>query len=162
MPEASRPLTSIQKNLPDEAATEALAADLAGIAEPGDILALWGDLGTGKTAFARAFIRARGDRNEEVPSPTFTLVQTYDGADGTIYHFDMYRLTAPDEAFELGIEEAFAEGISLIEWPERLGTLLPPGRLDIRLSHGPTPGTRLAVLSGPAEWRDRLKEVGLA
>jgi len=153
---------SIEFPLADQAATEALAARLAAIVRPGDVLALWGDLGTGKTVFARAFIRAWSRREEEVPSPTFTLVQTYDGPGGTVYHFDMYRLTAPDEAYELDIEDAFAEGISLIEWPDRLGPLLPAGRLDIRLGHGPVRGSRTAALSAPGAWNPRMKEAGLA
>ena len=153
---------SIEVPLADQAATEAFAVRLAAIARPGDVFALWGDLGTGKTVFARAFIQAWCRREEEVPSPTFTLVQTYDGPDGTIYHFDMYRLTAPDEAYELDIEDAFAEGISLIEWPDRLGPLLPAGRLDIRLGHGPARGSRIAALAASDIWSPRLKEAGLA
>jgi len=149
-------------DLPDESATEALAAGLAALARPGDVLALFGDLGTGKTVFARAFVRARGGGDEEVPSPTFTLVQTYELAGGTVHHFDLFRLTAPEEAYELDIEEAFAEGISLIEWPDRLGPLLPPGRLEIHMAHGDGPTARRATLSGTADWPRRLREAGLA
>src|SRR5438132_8708462 len=97
--------------LPDEAATAALAARIAALARPGDVIALAGELGAGKTSFARAFIRARTGRDgevaEEVPSPTFTLVQVYELADATIWHFDGYRLCDPEEAWELGIEDAF-------------------------------------------------------
>jgi tRNA threonylcarbamoyladenosine biosynthesis protein TsaE len=114
---ASLPETTVILDLPDEAATESLARRLAGVARPGDVIALWGGLGAGKTAFARAFVRAAGDPAEEVPSPTFTLVQTYALAAGPCWHFDLYRLQAPDEVWELGIEEAFAGGIVLIEWP---------------------------------------------
>ena len=92
------------------------------------MIALKGELGAGKTTFARAFIRARGG-GEAVPSPTFTLVQIYEIGDVPIWHFDAYRLRDPDEAWELGIEDAFRDGISLIEWPERLGPLLPARRL---------------------------------
>jgi len=158
---APRPPILLHRELPDEAATERLAATLAATARPGDVLALIGDLGTGKTVFARAFIRARGTGLEEVPSPTFTLVQTYDVDGGTIHHFDLFRLTAPDEAYELAIEEAFADGISLIEWPDRLGALLPPGRLEIALEAGAEATARRATLSGAAEWGDRLREAGL-
>jgi tRNA threonylcarbamoyladenosine biosynthesis protein TsaE len=119
--------------LADERATLALGARLAGEAGQGDVFALGGDLGTGKTTLARGFIRALTEPDEEVPSPTFTLVQTYDTEKGTIWHFDLYRLKDPEEAWELGIEEAFAEGISLIEWPERLGALLPARRRDVTL-----------------------------
>jgi tRNA threonylcarbamoyladenosine biosynthesis protein TsaE len=143
-------------NLPDEAATAALAARLAAGATSGDIIAVSGDLGAGKTAFARAFIRAWLGVDEEVPSPTFTLVQVYDSPRGAIWHFDLYRLKAPDEAWELGIEEAFASGISLIEWPDRLGGLLPVERLEIMLEFGDRPNTRRAIINGSADWCARL------
>src|SRR5215471_4671383 len=132
-------------DLPDEAATAAFAARIATLAERGDVIALAGDLGAGKTSFARAFIRARGSE-EEVPSPTFTLVQVYELAPAAIWHFDFYRVTRPEEAWELGIEDAFSQGISLIEWPERLGPLLPPHRLEITLLFGGRPEARRAVL----------------
>jgi tRNA threonylcarbamoyladenosine biosynthesis protein TsaE len=146
-------------DLPSEAATATLARYLAAIARTGDIIALAGDLGAGKTAFARAFIRARRTADEEVPSPTFTLVQTYPDADTSIWHFDLYRLTRADEAWELGIEEAFACGISLIEWPDRLGRLLPPHRLEITLEFGWRPEARRALIDGDADWRARLHEI---
>ena len=138
-------------DLADEDATAALAAQLAAVARPGDVIALQGDLGVGKTSFARAFIRARGG-DEVVPSPTFTLVQTYDLPGGTIWHFDLYRLKSAEEAWELGIEEAFDAGISLIEWPERLGVLLPRERLLVALDFMERPGARRATLSGGDEW----------
>jgi len=141
--------------LPDEAATAALAAGLAALARPGDVIALKGELGAGKTSFARAFIRARGGI-EAVPSPTFTLVQVYELGGGTIWHIDGYRLRDPEEAWELDIEDAFSEGISLIEWPERLGSLVPARRLEIALSAGPTPAARRAALDPGAEWAARL------
>src|SRR6266852_4190236 len=126
--------------LPDEAATAALAARLAALARPGDVIALKGELGAGKTTFARAFIAGGGSR-EEVPSPTFTLVQLYERGDAAIWHFDGYRLRDPEEAWELGIEDAFNEGISLIEWPEILGPLVPARHLEITLVAGATPGS---------------------
>src|ERR1700688_5301802 len=116
--------------LPDDAATAALAAHIAALARPGDVIALKGELGAGKTSFARAFIRARGG-DETVPSPTFTLVQVYDLPDGAVWHFDLYRLRQPGDAWELGIEDAFRDGISLIEWPERLGTVLSALRFAV-------------------------------
>jgi tRNA threonylcarbamoyladenosine biosynthesis protein TsaE len=146
-------------DLPDEAATAALAARIATLARPGDVIALKGELGAGKTSFARAFIRVRGG-GEAVPSPTFTLVQTYDVGDAPIWHFDCYRLRHPEEAWELAIEDAFAEGISLIEWPERLGPLIPPRRLEITLGAGPTPLARRAAIDPGADpgadWASRL------
>jgi tRNA threonylcarbamoyladenosine biosynthesis protein TsaE len=145
--------------LPDPAATAALAAALARLARPGDVIALRGDLGAGKTFFARAFIA-----EPDVPSPTFTLVQTYDlsepgGKQRRIWHFDLYRLQSPEEAVELDIEDAFAEGISLIEWPDRLGPLLPVERLDVELAFGATPDGRIARLSAGGSWAARLAEL---
>ena len=141
--------------LPDETAAAALAAHIAALARPGDVIALSGELGAGKTCFARAFIRARGGR-EEVPSPTFTLVQVYELGSAPVWHFDGYRLRDAEEAWELGIEDAFRDGISLIEWPERFGARLPARRLDIALSPGATPTARQAALEPPAEWAARL------
>jgi len=145
-------------NLSDETATAALAARISELAEAGDIIALKGDLGTGKTTFARSFIRARGSE-EEVPSPTFTLVQIYELAPAAIWHFDLYRLKSPEEAWELGIEDAFNEGISLIEWPERLGPLLPRRRLQIELLFHQRPEARCAVLDAGEDWQTRLSEI---
>jgi len=142
-------------DLPDEAATAAFAARIATLAERGDVIALAGDLGAGKTSFARAFIRARGSE-EEVPSPTFTLVQVYELVPMAIWHFDFYRVTRPDEAWELGIEDAFSQGISLIEWPERLGPLLPSHRLEITLLFGDRPEARRALIAAGEGWQERL------
>ena len=142
-------------DLPDEAATAALAGRLAALSEPGDVLGLAGELGAGKTTFARAFIRARGAADEEVPSPTFTLVQIYEAPGAAIWHFDLYRLDTAGDAWELGIEEAFASAISLIEWPDRLGLLLPRRRLAVTLEFADRPEARRAVLTGAA-WRARL------
>jgi tRNA threonylcarbamoyladenosine biosynthesis protein TsaE len=149
---------TIAVELPDEAATDALGAEVAAIAEPGDVIALKGELGAGKTTLARAFLRARGIR-EEVPSPTFTLVQMYDAGGATIWHFDLYRLKSPEEAWELGIEDAFGEGISLVEWPERLGPLLPIRRLEIALLFADRPNERRAFLAGGSEWQARLTRI---
>ncbi len=124
-------------DLIDEDGLSRLAGDLAATVRGGDLIALWGDLGAGKTTFARSFIRARaaqaGVQVDEVPSPTFTLVQTYELPGGAIWHFDLYRLATADEVWELGLEDALAGGISLIEWPERMGPLLPARRTDLSL-----------------------------
>jgi tRNA threonylcarbamoyladenosine biosynthesis protein TsaE len=147
--------------LPDESATAALAARLAPLARIGDVLALWGNLGAGKTVFARAFIRTRGRPDEEVPSPTFTLLQVYPPAppfEGMVYHFDFFRLSAPEEAYELGIEEAMIDGISLIEWPERVRPLLPRQRLDLTFQPGPQPQSRRVTMTGGGDWHQRLTE----
>jgi tRNA threonylcarbamoyladenosine biosynthesis protein TsaE len=149
---------TISVELPDEAATWALAANVAAMAGPGDVIALQGELGAGKTTLARAFLRARGVC-DEVPSPTFTLVQVYDAGGATIWHFDLYRLGSPEEAWELGIEDAFDDGISLIEWPERLGFLLPSRRLEIALIFADQPNARRALLAGGGEWQARLTRI---
>ena len=153
--------------LPDEASTQALARALAAVVRVGDVIALSGDLGSGKTAFARAFISALPAEagvagGEEVPSPTFTLVQTYARKPAPVWHFDFYRVTRPEEAFELGLEEALATGISLVEWPERIAGLLPARRLDLRLDFAEAPDGRRAVLSGGGDWPARLVDLDLA
>lgn len=119
--------------LPDESATLALGAALAVPARRGSVIALHGPLGAGKTTLARGFTRALAGADEEVVSPTFTLVQIYE-APTPIWHFDLYRLDKPEDALELGLEEALAAAITVIEWPERLGTLIPASRLDVTLS----------------------------
>lgn len=142
--------------------TNQIAQRLAQIARPGDVIALHGDLGVGKSVFSRAFIRALTSPDEEVPSPTFTLVQIYDTARGELYHFDMYRLDAPEDGLELGTEEAFADGISLIEWPSKLGLYLPWDCLNIHISHNEADETaRYFELSSQGRWIDRLKEIKL-
>jgi tRNA threonylcarbamoyladenosine biosynthesis protein TsaE len=144
-------------DLEDEAATSALACRLGPLLRSGDVVALRGDLGAGKTAFARALIQSLGDPDDEVPSPTFTLVQTYETPAGSIWHFDLYRLSGADEVIELGWDEVRADGIALVEWPDRLGSLLPADRLDIAISFGATPGARRASLTGYGAWADRLE-----
>jgi tRNA threonylcarbamoyladenosine biosynthesis protein TsaE len=155
--------TQIDLNLPDRTATERLAAIIAAEARAGDAILLSGDLGAGKTHFARAFINALTTAPEDVPSPTFTLVQTYGGqAQGQpveIWHFDLYRLKSPDETLELGIEDAFAEGIALVEWPDRLGGLKPREHLELRLAIALDGATRQASLRPTVDWRDRAAAV---
>lgn len=150
--------------LPDQDATERLGAVLALHSRPGDVIALWGDLGAGKSTLARAFVRALTSPDEDVPSPTYTLVQTYeprDPARALIWHFDFYRLEDPDEAPALDIDDAFCLGVSLLEWPGQLGPHLPSRRLDIvlDLSSAGTdnPGLRTATLEAHgASWVSRL------
>ena len=138
--------------LPDEAATEALAATLAAKARLGDVLLLSGPLGAGKTSFARAFIRAcANDRKLEIPSPTFTLLQSYDSPIGPIAHYDLWRLSSHHAMAELGWDEA-QSGIVLVEWPDRLGPLTPSPALRIAISlcgQG-----REIVISGDKRWFD--------
>lgn len=142
--------------LPDLAATERLAVRLASLARPGDAILLEGPLGAGKSALARAFLRAATDDPAlEVPSPSFTLVQGYDLPGGVeAQHFDLYRLAGPAEVAELGWHDA-RRGIVLVEWPDRLGTLRPADALTITLAHGATEDARVATLAG---WDDRLAQ----
>ncbi|MEX2630813.1 MAG: tRNA (adenosine(37)-N6)-threonylcarbamoyltransferase complex ATPase subunit type 1 TsaE [Tistlia sp.] len=151
MPSPSQPAVE----LPDEAATSAFAARIAPLLRVGDLLYLEGDLGAGKTAFARALINALPGPREEVPSPTFTLVQTYPRDALEIWHFDLYRLERAEEVWELGLEEALVAGASLVEWPERAGSLLPAERLVLRFAHAGT-GRRL-TLEPHGGWAERLR-----
>ena len=154
----------IMVELADEAATQALAQKLAGIARTGDVLALSGDLGSGKTVFARAFINARAEQPEDVPSPTYTLVQEYEFPSGggaiPVFHFDLFRIKDATEVRELGMDEAFISGISLIEWPERINGHLPADRLEVFLDQGPTEDSRRAALRGLGSWEPRIKAIG--
>lgn len=131
--------------LADPAATDRVAAALAPALSPGDAVLLFGELGAGKSAFARALIQTRlaaEGRVEETPSPSYTLLQTYETAAGTLLHADLYRLSGPEEAAELGLAEPLAEAILLVEWPERLGPLTPERRLELRLEIARRPGAR--------------------
>lgn len=143
--------------LVDEEATRVLAEQIAGFLKPGDTLLLEGDIGAGKSAFARALIRARLGRMEDVPSPTFTLVQTYDSENGDIWHCDLYRLSHPDEALELGLDEAFLSAICLIEWPDRLGDLAPKSAL--KLGFEAQESQHHVEIDGPSLWAGRLREL---
>ena len=138
--------------LPDLDATLRLGAGIASGLKPGVAVALWGDLGSGKTTLARAILRALGV-SEDVPSPTFTLVQSYD-TKPPVAHYDLYRLKSPREMTELGLDDALIDGAVLVEWPERAPEFLPPDALHVRLSL--QDGTRLARLTGPGEWEPHV------
>ncbi len=138
----------------DEAGMAAFAARLAPLLQEGDCITLSGDLGAGKSSFARALIHALGGPSE-VPSPTFTLVQSYETARGTLNHFDLYRLKAADEVYELGWEEALS-GLCLVEWPERLGSLVPHAALAIRFDFPQHQQSRILTVKGSAAWATRL------
>ncbi|MSP51594.1 MAG: tRNA (adenosine(37)-N6)-threonylcarbamoyltransferase complex ATPase subunit type 1 TsaE [Alphaproteobacteria bacterium] len=152
-----RPLSPARREivLSDIQATQTLATSIALLALPGDVVALRGNLGSGKTTFARFFIAARGGAGE-VPSPTFTLLQVYLLPAGEIWHFDLYRIENERDVLELGIDEAFRDAISLIEWPERLGSLLPNDRLDIALDFADRADARRALLTGQGSWVERV------
>jgi tRNA threonylcarbamoyl adenosine modification protein YjeE len=142
--------------LRDLDATRALGRRLAGLLRGGDAIALSGPLGIGKTELARALIRARAGAAIEVPSPSFTLVQDYPLEGLVIRHIDLYRIGEPAELVELGLEAPGPDEVWLIEWPERAGHVLPPGRLDILLMHGPEPDARIASLGAGSDWHNRL------
>jgi tRNA threonylcarbamoyladenosine biosynthesis protein TsaE len=141
--------------LSDQTATERLGRSVAARLGLGEAVCLYGPLGAGKSTLARALVRALAGKDEEVPSPTFTLVQTYDGPHFPLAHFDLYRLKSPDEAYEIGLDEALESGAVVIEWPERLGDALPIDRLDIRLEPGEQEGARIAYLQGFGAWTGR-------
>jgi tRNA threonylcarbamoyladenosine biosynthesis protein TsaE len=143
--------------LPDEAATARLGAAVGAALESGEAVCLWGPLGAGKTTLARGLVRALTDSHEEVPSPTFTLVQFYPGKRLKLAHFDLYRIERPQEAHEIGLDEALDDGAVLIEWPERLAGHLPADRLDIELTvigQGAAE-QRLARLTQHGAWEGR-------
>lgn len=141
----------------DEAAVVRLAERLALKLAAGDVIALSGDLGAGKTTFARALIRAAlGDPGAEVPSPTFSLVQTYASPRLELAHLDLYRLAGEDDLIELGFDELVANGAALVEWPERAPGLAAANRLDIHLSQGRAPEQRTLRLAGHGTWASRI------
>jgi tRNA threonylcarbamoyl adenosine modification protein YjeE len=150
---ASQTLTLV---FPDEGATARFAAKLAAGLRPGDVVALSGGLGSGKTALARCVVRAFLP-DEEVPSPTFTLVQTYVAPQFQIWHVDLYRLSKAREVEELGLDEALDAGdVLLIEWPERAASWLPADRLDIALTIGESATSRRADITAHGSWAARL------
>ncbi|MDB5419043.1 MAG: hypothetical protein JWP50_2462 [Phenylobacterium sp.] len=144
--------------LRDEAATAQLGAAIAAHLGPGEAVCLTGPLGAGKSTLARALIRALTTLTEEVPSPSFTLVQFYEGPRLKVAHFDLYRLSNPDEAYEIGLDEALDEGAAIIEWPERLSGRLPADRLDVEI--GVLKAGRSVRLSPHGAWEGRGLEFG--
>ena len=144
--------------LTDDAATGRLGQALARVLRPGEAVCLTGPLGAGKSTLARALVRALTTPTEEVPSPTFTLVQFYEGSSINVAHFDLYRLSDPDEAYEIGLDEALEDGAAIIEWPERLQGRLPPDRLDIVIAFAEDGDAREAVLTPHGAWEGRSIE----
>ena len=133
-------VNSVTIPLPDINAVKTLAEKLAPSLCKGDVIGLSGDIGIGKTVFARFIIKTLASMDkislDHVPSPTFTLVQNYKFLNLDIFHIDLYRIKQPQEAHELGIDDIFAEGVALIEWPERLGMLLPKEWLQFKFGQG--------------------------
>lgn len=151
----------ITRRLSGSDATTELAEHIARILRPGDVLLLEGPIGAGKTHFARSLIQSLMEEVEDVPSPTFTLVQTYDLPGGELWHADLYRLSHVDEVEELGLTSAFDEAICLVEWPDRLEDLRPHTALTLTLSLDPDEeDARLLELHWTdATWDSRLKEI---
>lgn len=146
-------MVSYSVKLDSLAATDEMGARIARLLAPSFILCLDGPLGAGKSELARAILRHGCGETGDIPSPTFTLVQTYERADGLpVWHMDLYRLEAPEEALELGIEDAFIEAACLIEWSDRLGPYLPQGAVRLALDFGDTPDSRQLLMSGPEAW----------
>ena len=142
-------------DLRDETATLAFGAALAPLLKAGDVIALYGDLGAGKTTLTRGLLRALCGE-VDVPSPTFTLVQTYDGPQFPVWHFDLYRIASPEELTELAWDDT-ADGVAIVEWPERAGTRLPAWRLDVRLAAA-TPGRSIVLEPRGEDWQVRLND----
>jgi tRNA threonylcarbamoyl adenosine modification protein YjeE len=142
--------------LPNQQATRNLGGRLAALIRPGDVIALRGALGAGKTELARAVIRARAGVAIEVPSPSYTLVQDYRLGPLLIRHIDLYRIPDAAELLELGLDAPAADEVWLIEWPERAGDALPQDRLEIELGQGEAPNARVADLRAGPGWEERL------
>ena len=156
----------LQLELPDLAATQNLGALLADRLAVGDVISLSGPLGAGKSALARAIITSTNPKETDIPSPTFSLVQTYELADRTpLWHLDLYRIESPEDAMQLGLDDAFVDSVCLIEWPDRLEKFLPKSALSVHLCHADgddldgAAGIRLAKITAPPHWADRLKAI---
>lgn len=146
--------------LRNEQATEELAQRIAELAQPGDVICLKGDLGVGKTFFAKCFIaHLTGLSKDNITSPTFTLVQTYDADKGTIWHFDLYRIDSLEACEELGYEDAFDTGITLIEWPEILEAALPVEQLELAFFYDTNKGERLLQVKATGHWQSHIDQL---
>ena len=148
--------------LKNEADMMAVGAKIATIAQKGDVICLIGGLGAGKTTFARGFLQNAMcvGPDTEIPSPTFTLVQTYESEAFPIWHFDFYRIESPDDVYEIGLEEALDTGVSLIEWPEKAGDLLPEERLEILIE--PIETGRQVRFFGHEGWAKRIEQLRIS
>lgn len=149
-------MSSLSLHLANEDATRAAGAALAPLLRAGDVVALHGDLGAGKTTLSRGLISALMGTPTEVPSPTYTLVQTYDTPEFALFHFDLYRLESPDELIELGWDDT-QTGLALIEWPMKAGPRLPRWRLDVYLA-AHEDGRKLTLEGQGEDWQARLHD----
>ncbi len=154
-------MSTVTLNIADETKLRDAAAMIAPLLKAGDVITLQGDLGAGKTAFTRTLVNEMAAGVEEVPSPTFTLVQTYDLPKFTLWHFDLYRIENQEDIMELGWEEVRRGGVAVVEWPERLTqgpySLLPKDRLEISISFVQgSENSRLLTLTPFGTWQNRL------
>ena len=156
----------LQLKLPDLAATQQLGALLANGLAVGDVISLSGPLGAGKSALARSIIKSVSPNETDIPSPTFSLVQTYELADRTpLWHLDLYRIERPEDAMQLGLDDAFVDAVCLIEWPDRLEKFLPKSTLSVHLSQADgdglddAAGVRFVKITAPPRWADRLQAI---
>ena len=152
-------MTNIERFLPDEPATKRLGSRLGAALSAGDVICLTGALGAGKTTLARGIIAAASGMTD-VPSPTFSLVETYPDGPVDIWHFDLYRLENAEDVWELGLEDALNEGACLIEWPEQIESYLPKNPLVLALkAEG---DSRHLTIRASGTWPDRLHQAGIA
>ncbi len=159
-PADMRPMIKLFIDFKTETDTTTFGARLGTILKPGDVVCLDGPLGVGKSTLARGLIRALSSA-DDIPSPTFTLVETYEAEVGDIWHFDLYRLEIQRDVWELGFEDALESGISIIEWPGKIEGLLPAEAIRLDLKVQPN-GCRLLHLVAPDPWMPALKQCGIA
>lgn len=153
-------MSKITLVIEDENAMMRFGASLASILECGDVICLQGPLGAGKTTLARGLITQLCGA-KDAPSPTYTLVETYEASDLSLWHFDLYRLEEEKDVWELGLEESLDEGVSLIEWPERIASLIPENALHLEIVLDQSKHSRLLQLSGGTQWCQRLSSAGI-
>ena len=159
-------MSVLQLELPNLSATQHLGALLADGLKAGDVISLSGPLGAGKSALARAIIVAANPYESDIPSPTFSLIQIYELADRTpLWHLDLYRIESPEDAMQLGLDDAFLDAVCLIEWPDRLEKFLPDRTLSVHLCQADgddlddEAGIRLAKIKAPPHWASRLQSI---
>lgn len=154
------PLEQVSFILSSLKSTNSLAEKIAEKTNKGDVICLYGELGVGKTAFAKAFINHFFEKPQKVTSPTFNILQIYKSKKVKLSHYDLYRVKAQNEVIELGIDESFNEGITLIEWPEVIQDLLPKNRIEVKLSYSPNDkDNRIVSITGYGFWSTIIKDM---